>query len=61
MFKWLKRKNKDEEIRAKFNEVLDKKSEAIDRIRERLDQFKLPEDRRHDGTHYDGPERRAHA
>jgi len=61
MFKWMKRNNKDEELRKQFKEVLDRKSKALDDIKARLDQFSVPNDRRNGAAPYDGPERRAHA
>lgn len=56
MWKWLDRRRhsrRDEDLRAKFDEVLLKKQEAARLAIEKMRQFKI------DGNSYTGPERRA--
>lgn len=61
MFKWLRRNNRDKKVRDDFHAVLDKKNKTMEEIKTKLDQFRIPVERRTGTVAYHGPERRAHA
>lgn len=61
MFKWLRRNSKDKAMREEFHAVLDKKNKTMEEIKTKLDQFRIPVERRTGTAVYHGPERRVHA
>lgn len=61
MFKWLRRNSNDKKVRDEFHAVLERKNKTMEEIKTKLDQFRIPVERRNGTTEYNGPERRVHA